>query len=165
MARHRYVIAFGSNRRHVPIGRPRDVLGAASVELHKAGLDIVRASRPVYSRPLGPSRRTYANAAAIVETTLEPEELLALLKRVERHFGRRPGGQLWASRVLDLDIVLWDGGPYVGPGLVIPHPRFRERSFVLGPAAQVAPRWRDPVTGLTLRQLTARLTAPRPLSR
>jgi 2-amino-4-hydroxy-6-hydroxymethyldihydropteridine diphosphokinase len=163
--KHRYVIAFGSNRRHGSIGRPRDVIGAASVELHKAGIRILRASRLVQTRPLGPSLRTYANAAALVETGLGPEKLLALLKRTERQFGRRTGGQRWTSRVLDLDIVLWNGGPYAVPGLTIPHSSFRERAFVLGPAVDVAPHWRDPITGLTLRQLKARLTAPRPLSR
>jgi len=163
--KHRYVIAFGSNRRHGSIGAPRKVLGAASVALHKAGIGTVRASRLIHTPPLGPSLRTYANAAVQIETSLEPGELLALLKRTEREFGRRSGGQRWISRVLDLDIVLWSGGAYVGKGLVIPHPRFRERLFVLGPVSEVAPGWRDPLTGLTVRQLKARLTARRPLSR
>jgi 2-amino-4-hydroxy-6-hydroxymethyldihydropteridine diphosphokinase len=67
--------------------------------------------------------------------------------------------------VLDLDIVLWSGGPWASERLVIPHPEFRSRAFVLAPAAAVAPGWRDPVTGRTLRQLNARLlhavTSPR----
>lgn len=165
VARHRYLIAFGSNRRHHRLGRPRDVLGAASVELDRAGVRILRAGRLLHSRPLGPSRRAYANSTVLAETSLEPEEMLALLKRIERRFGRRRGGQRWSARVLDLDIVLWSGGAWSSPGLTIPHPHFRERDFVLRPASEVSPRWRDPVTGLTLRQLKARLTAPRPLSR
>lgn len=163
--KHRYLVAFGSNRRHHPFGPPRKVLGAASIALHEAGVRMVRASRLIHSRPVGPSLRTYANAVGLVETDLEPDELLDLLKQIEQSFGRRAGGQRWSERVLDLDIVLWDGGPYASPELTIPHPLFRERDFVLGPAVQVAPRWRDPVTGLTLRQLNARLTAPRPLPR
>jgi len=163
--RHRYIVAFGSNRRHHPIGRPRDVMSAASIELATSGAPILRAGPLLHTRPLGPSRRRYANSAVLVETTLEPEELLDLLKRIERNFGRRPGGQRWGARVLDLDIILWDGGSYASPRLTIPHPRFRERDFVLRPAAAIAPRWRDPVTGLTLRQLHARLTAPRALPR
>jgi 2-amino-4-hydroxy-6-hydroxymethyldihydropteridine diphosphokinase len=162
---HRYVIALGSNRRHGTYGRPRDVMGAASVELHKAGIEILRAGRLVRSRPLGPSLRTYANSALLVESALEPEEMLDLLKRIERAFGRRSRGQRWGTRVLDLDIVLWSGGPYASERLTIPHPHFRERDFVLRPAVDVAGKWRDPITGLTLRQLKARLTAPRPLSR
>ena len=76
---------------------------------------------------------------------------------IEREFGRRPGGQRWAARVLDLDVVLWSGGCFAAPDLIIPHLQFRDRAFVLGPAAAIAPRWRDPVTGLTIRQLRARL--------
>ena len=63
--------------------------------------------------------------------------------------------------MLDLDVILWSGGPYAEPGLTIPHPLFRIRDFVLAPAAHVAADWRDPVTGLTVRQLHARLTRPR----
>ena len=163
--KHRYLIAIGSNRRHHPLGRPQRVMGAATIELDKAGVRILKAGPLMFSRPLGPSRRSYSNSVVLAEAELEPEELLALLKGIERKFGRRRGGQRWGSRVLDLDIALWDGGPYVGRGLVIPHTHFRERGFVLGPAAAIAPNWRDPVTGLTLRQLNARLTAPRPLPR
>jgi 2-amino-4-hydroxy-6-hydroxymethyldihydropteridine diphosphokinase len=111
--------------------------------------------------PVGPSQRRYANSAATVETALDPPEVLALLKRIEREFGRRPGGRRWASRVLDLDIVLWSGGAFAGPGLTVPHALFRTRDFVLAPAARIAAGWRDPVTGLTVRQLHARLTRPR----
>ena len=117
-----------------------------------------KAAPIIASDPIGPSIRRYANSAAIVATRLAPSELLALLKRVEREFGRRAGGQRWRARVLDLDVVLWSGGPYVDRSLTIPHPLFRERDFVLGPASTIAPHWRDPVTGLTLRQLHARLT-------
>jgi 2-amino-4-hydroxy-6-hydroxymethyldihydropteridine diphosphokinase len=58
--------------------------------------------------------------------------------------------------VLDLDIVLWSGGAWSSPDLTVPHIAFRERGFVLDPAAAIAPAWRDPVSGLTLRQLAAR---------
>lgn len=163
--KHHYLIAFGSNRRHHRYGAPYRVMGAASIELQLAGVDIRRAGPLIFTDPVGPSLRRYANSAVIARTNLEPEALLALLKRIERSFGRRPGGQRWTSRVIDLDIVLWSGGAYDAPGLTIPHPLFRERDFVLRPAARIAPHWRDPITGLSLRHLKARLTAPRPLSR
>jgi 2-amino-4-hydroxy-6-hydroxymethyldihydropteridine diphosphokinase len=117
---------------------------------------VIEAAPVLLTDPVGPSHRRYCNSAAVVETRLDPPELLALLKRIEREFGRRKGGQRWSTRVLDLDLILWSGGPYVGPGLVIPHPLFRTRDFVLAPAAEIAPRWRDPVTGLTVRHLLAR---------
>lgn len=161
----RYLIALGSNVRHHRYGAPAEVLRAALAVLEDEGVTVLVAAPSISTAPLGPSKRRYANSAAVVETSLEPDDLLALLKEIEAEFGRRPGGQRWASRVLDLDVVLWDGGAYAGEGLTIPHARFRERAFVLQPAAAIAPGWRDPLTRHTLRQLLARLTAPRPLPR
>ncbi|MBS0481601.1 MAG: 2-amino-4-hydroxy-6-hydroxymethyldihydropteridine diphosphokinase [Proteobacteria bacterium] len=160
-----YLIALGSNRRHHRYGAPERVLSAALEVLNGTEVRVIKASPVIRSAPLGPSRRRYANRAALVATRLDPPALLALLKRIERQFGRRRGGQRWTSRVLDLDIVLWGGGPWTSPGLTVPHPAFRQRAFVLVPALNIAPRWRDPLTGLTLRQLHARLTLPRPLPR
>jgi 2-amino-4-hydroxy-6-hydroxymethyldihydropteridine diphosphokinase len=119
----------------------------------------------IESAPIGPSLRRYANGALLLETSLAPPELLAALKAIERQFGRTTRGQRWSSRVLDLDVVLWSGGVFVAPGLIVPHRLFRQRTFVLGPAAAIAPLWRDPVTGLSLRQLYARLTRRSPLPR
>lgn len=151
----RYLIALGSNVRHHRHGLPPAVLRAALADLAAGGIAVERASHVLSTAPLGPSPRRYANAAALVATDLDPAALLRRLKAIERRFGRR-GGRRWASRVLDLDIVLWSGGAWSEPGLIVPHVAFRERSFVLAPAAAIAPAWRDPVTGLTLRQLAAR---------
>lgn len=140
------------------------MLAAAVAALREEGLGVVAKARPIASRPLGPSRRRYANGAVIVDCALEPLALLALLQRIESDFGKR-WGQRWGARVLDLDIVLWSGGPFGDGGLVIPHPAFRQRDFVLGPARAIAPGWRDPISGLTPRHLHARLTRPRPRPR
>ena len=157
----RYLIALGSNVRHHRHGPPQRVLAAALAELCGAGLLVEQASAVIASAALGPSRRRYANGVALVCCALAPPQLLALLKAVERGFGRR-GGRRWGERVLDLDIVLWEGGCWRGGAgavrLVVPHRGFRERGFVLGPALMVAPLWRDPHTGLTLRQLAGRHT-------
>jgi 2-amino-4-hydroxy-6-hydroxymethyldihydropteridine diphosphokinase len=161
----RYLIALGSNVRHPRIGHPRKVLVAALEELDRKGIELIDASPVIESDPIGPSMRRYANGVALVSSKLEPDELLARLKHIERKFGRRSGGQRWRARVLDLDIVLWSGGILASDDLVIPHPLFRERSFVLGPANTIAGDWRDPLTGLSVRQLTARLTRCRPLPR
>ena len=127
------------------------------------GFKLEAGSPIIASAPLGASRRRYANAAVVVRSNLGPEALLARLKAIEARFGRRRGGQRWRARVLDLDIVLWEGGCWSSPGVTIPHIAFRSRAFVLTPASAIAPRWRDPITGLTMRQLRARLTRPRPL--
>ena len=162
--KHRYLIALGGNVPHHRHGPPRRVLAAALLRLDGKGLRVKRASPIIESAPLGPSARRYANAVALVKTALEPPALLAQLKKIERKFGRRSGGRRWGARVLDLDIVLWSGGAWASPGLVVPHVAFREREFVLAPALAIAANWRDPVTGLSLRHLHARLTRPRPLA-
>ncbi|HVQ08585.1 MAG TPA: 2-amino-4-hydroxy-6-hydroxymethyldihydropteridine diphosphokinase [Allosphingosinicella sp.] len=159
MARTSYAIALGSNRRSRH-GAPADTLRAAL-----AAMDGVRAVSTIRATPaLGPAGRGFANAVAIVESKLAPDELLAELKALERAFGRRPGRR-WGPRVLDLDIILWSGGAWGGPGPIVPHPEFRKRAFVLQPLAETAPDWRDPLTGATVRQLLARLTARRPMPR
>lgn len=152
-----YLIALGSNQRHHLYGDPRNVLEAALTALEANGIRVLAAAPAMASAPIGPSRRRYANGAALVETDLLPDELLPALKGIERAFGRTRGGQRWASRVLDLDIVLWADGAWSSPGLTVPHIAFRTRDFVLRPASTVAPLWRDPLSGLTLRQLAARL--------
>ncbi|MBO9519154.1 MAG: 2-amino-4-hydroxy-6-hydroxymethyldihydropteridine diphosphokinase [Porphyrobacter sp.] len=157
---HRYLIALGSNRRHQRFGRPRDVLAAAIERLADDRIAVLATAPVLLTDPIGPSHRRYANSAAVIETALDPVELLAVLKGIEREFGRRTGGQRWTSRVLDLDIVLWSGGTFAAPRLTIPHILFRERAFVLTPAVRIAGYWRDPITGLSVRQLHSRLTRP-----
>jgi 2-amino-4-hydroxy-6-hydroxymethyldihydropteridine diphosphokinase len=163
LTEQRYLVALGSNQRHPRHGDPRAVIAAALGALRQRGIAIERASQTWRSAPIGPSNRQYANAAAAVRTALSPPDLLARLKQVERDFGRRPGGQRWRSRVLDLDIILWSGGCWSDPALTVPHPAFRARPFVLGPAAAIAPAWRDPITRRTVRQLYTRLTRKMPL--
>lgn len=163
---HRYAIALGSNRRHGRHGAPRRVLAAALGTLGAAGVRVDAVS-PTFPTPaLGPAGRSFANAAALVATALAPPALLALLKQVERDFGRRRGRR-WGLRVLDLDILLWSGGCWppaharAAPGaLALPHTGLATRAFVLDPLATIAPGWRTP-DGATVRQLRARLRAPR----
>lgn len=151
-----YAIAIGSNRwgRH---GGP-----LAEVRAAIAALDGVRAVAPVIgSAPLGPSLRRYANTAVLLDSDLSPPEMLGRLKAIERAFGRRRGRR-WGSRVIDLDIILWSGGCWSGPGLTVPHVAFRARDFVLGPLARIAGGWRDPVSGRTVRQLHQLVDRARP---
>ena len=141
------------------------MLRAAFAALAATGLGVERQSPVFDTPPLGPSRRRFANAAAVVACDEDPPGLLERLKGIESAFGRKGAGQRWRARVLDIDVILWSGGAWASHDLVIPHVEFRERPFVLAPAAAIAPAWRDPLTGFTLRQLHARLTSPRPLPR
>jgi len=158
VTRTTYLIGLGSNRpgRH---GGPAAEVRAALLAIG----GVVAASRLSASAPLGPSIRRYVNAAALVESDLPPPAMLARLKAIERAFGRRRGRR-WGARVIDLDIVLWSAGAWTSPGLTVPHPAFRTRAFVLAPAASLAPDWRDPVTGRTLRQLARVVDRRRPAS-
>jgi 2-amino-4-hydroxy-6-hydroxymethyldihydropteridine diphosphokinase len=100
----------------------------------------------VHDQPL------YLNAAVVGYTTLSPRTLLDGLLEIEREFGRtRPAPG--AARTLDLDLVLFGDTVVNQPNLEVPHPRFRERFFVLGPLAEVAPDFVDPVTGLKVTEL------------
>ena len=151
-----YLIALGSNRRHHLYGLPRDVVRAAMEEL--AVLGTVSDRSPIITTaPIGAARRRFANAACVIESEYDPLAMLSGLKWLESEFGRR-GSRRWGDRVLDCDIVLWSGGRWQSAALSVPHPEFRNRAFVLGPASAIAADWRDPVTGASVRQLKARLT-------
>ncbi|MBN8816136.1 MAG: 2-amino-4-hydroxy-6-hydroxymethyldihydropteridine diphosphokinase [Sphingomonas sp.] len=147
-----YVIALGSNRRGRH-GGPTDEVRAAIAAIG----GVVAVSPLIAAPPLGPSSRRFANAVAVIESDEPPVDLLGRLKRIEADFGRRPGRR-WGERVIDLDIILWSGGVWADDRLTIPHAAFRQRRFVLDPLARIAPEWRDPLTGFTVRQMLARLT-------
>ncbi len=164
MSAQSYLIALGSNMRVPTLGDPRRVLQTAFGALSACG-EVIASSQIITSTPVGPSLREYANAAALIESELAPPDMLDALHAIESEFGRQRRGQPWRARALDLDIVLWSGGIWSDLRLSIPHPLFRDRSFVLGPSSEIAPRCRDPITHLSLAQLNARLTRARPLPR
>lgn len=159
-ATHLYAVAIGSNRPHGRFGRPAAVVEAAVARLDQ-DFGLFDASPIILNRAHGGAGRDFANAVALVESELEPGEMLCRLKTIERDFGRR-SGKRWGPRVLDLDLVLWSGGTFRSRRLTIPHKQLAMRGFVLEPLAAIAPRWR--VEGaLTARHLAQRLArrAPR----
>lgn len=150
---HLYAIAIGSNRPHGRHGRPAGVVEAAIARLDK-DFGLFDASAIVLNTAHGDAGRDFANAVAIVESDLEPPQMLTRLKVMEREFGRRPGKR-WGPRVLDLDIVLWSGGKFRSRRLTVPHRQLSRRSFVLEPLATIAPGWR--VGSFSVRHLARRL--------
>jgi 2-amino-4-hydroxy-6-hydroxymethyldihydropteridine diphosphokinase len=97
----------------------------------------------------------FLNAVCRITTGLEPPDLLRFLQNLEREIGRRPGGQRWGPRPIDLDILLYDERVVDTPELKIPHPRLAERAFVLVPLCDLAPALRHPLLGKTMRELLA----------
>ena len=153
-ATHLYAIAIGSNRPHSRHGRPAGVVEAAIARLD-AEFGLFDASSIVLNSAHGGAGRDFANAVALIESDLDPPQLLRRLKTIERDFGRR-GGRRWGPRVLDLDLILWSGGRWRSRRLTVPHPELERRNFVLQPLASIAPSWR--VRGsLSARHLAHRL--------
>jgi 2-amino-4-hydroxy-6-hydroxymethyldihydropteridine diphosphokinase len=156
---HLYAVAIGSNRPHGRFGRPPQVVLAAITALDQA-FDLFAVSPLLLNPASGGAGRDFANAVAVLESRLEPLLMLAALKAMERQFGRRRGKR-WGARVLDLDLLAWDGGHWSDRQLTIPHPAIEKRDFMLLPLAAIAPQWR--LRGaLTARQLAARLGKRRP---
>lgn len=125
-------------------------------------VELVRASLAYETDPVGPpGQGPYLNAAATVRTDLPPERLLAAFLDLERAAGRdRTTEPRNGPRTLDLDLLL-DGATVLDrPGLTLPHPRLRERGFVLIPLAEIAPGAIDPVTGESVQSLLLRLPSP-----
>jgi len=98
------------------------------------------------------SQPMFLNAAATGESDLSARAVLEALQAVEQRF-RRERPYVGAPRTIDLDLILYGDSVINTPGLTVPHPRFRERRFVLEPLAEIAADWVDPVTGKTIRDL------------
>ncbi len=146
-------VALGAN-----LGDRHAALRQATASLRGLLRDI-RVSPFYETIPVGVDEQpTFLNAAAVGDTTLSAAELLRRLLQIEQAFGRArpfPG----APRTLDLDLILYGDVVLDVPGLVVPHPRFRERAFVLQPLADVAADWIDPVSCRTVGQLLEMLPA------
>ena len=142
-------IALGSN-----LGDRRAALAFAASRLASL-LEKTVLSDIIETDPVGEGledQPMYLNAALVGETSLGARALVDALLQIETEYGRTrpfPG----AARTLDLDLILFGDQTVIEPGLEVPHPRFRERFFVLGPLAEIAPDMRDPLTGLKVVEL------------
>jgi 2-amino-4-hydroxy-6-hydroxymethyldihydropteridine diphosphokinase len=141
-------VALGSNlgdrAAHLnhAVSRLRDLLGSLRVSRF---YDTVPVGAP------GP-QPLFLNAAAVGEASVPARELLDMLLAIEQERGRERSYPN-APRSLDLDLVLFGDATIDEPGLLVPHPRFRERRFVLEPLAEIAPDMKDPVTERTVLEL------------
>ncbi|MHB9073404.1 MAG: 2-amino-4-hydroxy-6-hydroxymethyldihydropteridine diphosphokinase [Desulfobaccales bacterium] len=142
------------------LGDPEEQLQEALGRLNDAEeVEVTRVSTFYRNPPLGPENQPwYINAVARVRTRLGPEELLRLLQQIEADMGR-VRGERWGPRVIDLDLLLYNGEVIFTPKLVVPHPEMHRRVFVLAPLAEIAPRAWHPVLGKSAGDLLAKLDA------
>jgi 2-amino-4-hydroxy-6-hydroxymethyldihydropteridine diphosphokinase len=146
-------IALGANLPS-PAGCPRETLEAAILRLGELGKVLSRSS--LYeTAPVGyTDQPAFINAAAALETSLDPEALLDRLLAIERNLGRdRTHGIPNGPRTLDLDILLYGDRILNTHTLKLPHPRMTERAFVLVPLAEIAPELIHPVVYRSVSQL------------
>lgn len=151
----RVLLSIGSN-----MGRRAEHLSAALDALARhARIEVLARSRCYETEPVGKvDQPAFLNLAAEIETDLAPLELLNAAKDIETGLGRTPS-ERWGPRAIDIDIVLWGDQVLETERLTLPHREFRRRAFVLIPLAEIASLARDPVTGLTVRELAERVSA------
>jgi len=159
------LIGIGGNLASPRFGSPLDTLAAALVALQAEGIRVITRSGWYRTEPVPRSDQPwFVNAVASLATHLAARDLLAALQTLEEQFGR-VRSERNAPRVLDLDLLDYEGQVTDTTSLVLPHPRLHQRRFVLLPLAEIAPDWRHPLSRLTAKQLLSRLTATQPVER
>jgi 2-amino-4-hydroxy-6-hydroxymethyldihydropteridine diphosphokinase len=120
---------------------------------------IVKRSSLYESEPIGDAKNWYVNGVIEIETDFAPDKLLARLQAIEKAMGRKktPQTKKWASRKIDLDILLFDNYIVDSRNLKIPHPEIPNRRFVLLPLSELAPQLAHPRLGATFAELLAAL--------
>ncbi len=143
-------VALGAN-----LGKPLQQVESALTALNRMADCSLISHSPWYRSPaIGPGQQApYINGVALLATTLPPVDLLLQLQAIENSHGRQRL-ERWGPRTLDLDILLYEQLELDQPDLCIPHPRMRERNFVLYPLFDLAPNLTLPC-GTPLESLLA----------
>jgi 2-amino-4-hydroxy-6-hydroxymethyldihydropteridine diphosphokinase len=155
------LVALGSNQSG-PWGNPEQTVKRALVELNSGPIKVKRASALIQTMPFGVlNQPNFVNGVAHIETALSPYALLRRLHTLERIAGRKRGKR-WGPRMLDLDLLDYNGQfikqkGAVQKALTLPHPGIAQRFFVLAPIAEIAPRWKHPVNHMTAASMIQKL--------
>ena len=146
----RAVLSLGSN-----LGDSAEILSSAAEALNEVS-EVIALSSFYQTRPVGgPPQPDFINAVIIIETNLEPEELLLVAQAIEGAHGRERNENTvkWGPRFLDIDLIKCDEMLINTPDLTIPHPRAHEREFVLRPWNEIDPAATLPGLGAISRLL------------
>lgn len=132
-----------------------------AVQLISQSIGAVTLSSSVFkTEPWGiEDQPDFFNQAVLIQTAYEPEEVLEKLLQIERNMGRERI-QKWGTRIIDLDILLYEDLIINTPTLILPHPFMQDRNFVLVPLAEIAPGFIHPVLEQSILQLLEKSTDP-----
>ncbi len=139
------IVATGSN-----LGNRHDHLKQAGKLLNRLSIRPIRKSSIWESDPVGPALYPFLNAVCVIHTELAPDELLKQLKSIEEQIGRNKNPERWAPRIIDLDLIAWNDLAIQSDNLIIPHPEYHSRLFVLYPLQELCPNWKDPVNRIDI---------------
>lgn len=139
-------------------GKPDQTIYAAYRAIEQGGINIEHSSRIWLTQPVPVSDQPwFYNTVIQVKTVLSPTALHHYIKSIEEDFGRIRTERN-AARLLDIDLLAYDGAIIETSDLAVPHPRMHQRNFVLSPLLDIAPDWRHPVLGMTAKELSAALS-------
>lgn len=146
---NKILLSLGSN-----IGDKKGyLLAAQKLIIREKKINLLSASSYYRSEPIGFTEQDwFVNNCLLIESEVNPEKLLLILKKIEKSLGRKPR-QRWHEREIDIDIVIYDNLIFQSKALTIPHPEMHKRSFVLIPGSEIAPKMLHPVIGKTLEEL------------